>query len=59
MRVRFHLPAPSILFIFNRFARNGTHSLEISGANSGTVHILFLFNRLRISETYSSSATYI
>jgi hypothetical protein len=59
MRVRFPLPAPSILFIFNGFRGNGAGSLDISGTKPGTVHILFIFKRLRISGTYPSPANYI
>jgi hypothetical protein len=59
MGVRFPLPAPSILFIFSGFARTGAPFSGTSGTKEGTVHILRIFNRLRISGTDPSPALYI
>jgi hypothetical protein len=37
---------PSILFIFNGFARNWARVLDIAGTNSGIVRIMLIFNGL-------------
>ena len=54
MGVRFPLPAPSILFIFSGLMGPALIVSAISGTNLGTVHILFTFKRLKISDAYSS-----
>ena len=57
MGVRFPLPAPSILFIFSDLRGAAVNFSDTSGTKLGTVHILCIFNRLRISGTYPSPAT--
>jgi hypothetical protein len=59
MGVRFPLPAPSILFIFSGFRGTDASFSDTSGTKLGTAHILLIFNRLTISGTYPSPATYI
>ncbi len=59
MRVQFPLPAPSILLIFNDFARNWAHPHDLSGTNSGTERILRIFNDLRIAAHSLSPTNYI
>lgn len=45
---RFPLPAPSIVFIFSVLRGVKPNSSNSSGTKSGTVRILFIFNRLTI-----------
>jgi hypothetical protein len=53
MGVRFPLPAPSILFVFSSFAGAVLARSDTSGTNTGTVRILPIFNRLKISGAHS------
>ena len=47
MGVQLPLPAPSILFVFTSLLGHALLVSDISGANLGTVHILFIFNMLK------------
>ena len=59
MGVRFPLPAPRIQFSFIVLRGGDAELLGHLGTKLGTVRILRIFNRLRISGTYSSPAIYI
>jgi len=59
MGVRFPLPAPSIHIIFSGLRAVTLNVSRSSGTKSGTVRILPIFNRLRISPTQSSAAIYL
>jgi hypothetical protein len=51
MGVRFPLPAPRIQFSFTVLRGGDAELLGASGTKLGTVRILRIFNRLRISGT--------
>jgi hypothetical protein len=59
MRVQFPLPAPSILLIFNGFARSWARPFDLSGYKFGTVRILRILNELRIAGPSPSPTNYI
>src|ERR1700722_5085658 len=56
MGVRFPLPAPSIHIIFSGLRAPTLNFSHSSGTKSGTVRILVIFNRLKISPARSSAA---
>jgi hypothetical protein len=59
MGVRFPLPAPSIILIFNHLRGIEPDSQIVSGTKSGTVRILPVFNRLWILHIQSVTTAYI